>query len=45
MRDRIDSTCNDQRIMTRVQEELESYNKDELLNGDPFADECFDLDI
>ena len=32
-------------IMTRVQEELESYDEDELFNGDSFADECLDLDI
>ena len=43
MRDRIDNTCHDQKIMARVQEELKSYN--ELFDGDPFADECLDLDI
>ena len=31
--------------MARVQEELKSYDEDELFNGDPFADECLDLDI
>ena len=45
MRDRIDNTCHDQKIMARVQEELKSYDEDELFNGDPFADECLDLDI
>ena len=32
-------------IMARVQEELKSYDEDELFNDDPFADECLDLDI
>ena len=45
MRDRINNTCHDQKIMARVQEELKSYDEDELLNGKPFADECLDLDI
>lgn len=42
MRDRIDNTCHDKKMMTRVQEELKSYNADELLNDDPFADEFLD---
>ena len=45
MRDRIDNTCHVQRIIARVQEELKSYDEDEFFNGDPFADECLDLDI
>ena len=45
MRDRIDNTCHGQKIMARVQEEHKSYDEDELFNGDPFADECLDLDI
>ena len=45
IRDRIDNTCHDQKTMGRVQEELKSYDEDELFNGDPFADECLDLDI
>ena len=45
MKDRIDNTCHDQKTMGRVQEELKSYDEDELFNGDPFADECLDLDI
>ena len=32
-------------IMTWVQEKLKSYDEDEFFNGDPFADECLDLDI
>ena len=45
MRDRINNTCHDQKIMARVQEGLKLYDEDELFNGDPFADECLDLDI
>ena len=32
-------------IMARVQEELKSYDEDELFNDDPFADKCINLDI
>ena len=32
-------------IMARVQEELKSYDEDELFNDDPFVDECLNLDI
>ena len=45
MRDRIDNTCHDQKIMARVQGKLKSYDEYELSKGDPFADECLDLDI
>ena len=39
MKDRIDNTCQAQKIMARAHEELKSYEEDELFNGDPFADE------
>ena len=45
MRHRIDNNCHDQKIMARVQEELKSYDEDELFNGDTFADKCLDLHI
>ena len=45
MRDRIDNTCHDQKIMARVQKDLKSYDEDEIFNGDLFADESLDLDI
>ena len=45
MRDRIDNTCHDRKIIARVQEELKSYDEYELLNSYPFANECLDLDI
>ena len=41
--ERIDNTCHHQNIMAKVQKELESYNEDELFNGD--LDEYLDLDI
>ena len=41
--ERIDNTCHHQNIMARVQKELESYNEDELFDGD--LDEYLDLDI
>ena len=45
MRNKIDNRCYDQKIIARVQEDLKSYDKDELCNGDSFAAECLDLDI
>ena len=45
MINRIGNTCHDQKIMASVQEELKSYDEDELFNVNTFADECLDLDI